>query len=50
MAESSGKGGGGGIVAKTMRVAVPVLIIVGALIKFDVIAAGTKAPDFVRPK
>lgn len=50
MASEGGKGSGGGIISKTMRIAVPVLLIVGALIKFDFVRAGSAAPDFVKPK
>lgn len=50
MAGEGGKGNGGGIVSKVTRIAVPVAIIVGALVYFGVVAAGTKAPDFIKPK
>lgn len=50
MAGEGGKGNGGSMVSKISRIAVPVAVIVGALVYFGVVAAGDKAPDFIKPK
>ena len=40
----------GDVFKSVKEIAVPTLIIVGLLIKFDVVAAGESAPGWVKPK
>ena len=48
-AEGGSKGGTGGIISRTMRIAAPVAILMAVALKFGIVAAGQSAPDFLRP-